>query len=220
MNDAPSMETVKACSTEPSNTRVSRPVVEVRHQDRHRRRRLGRHPRPRELPGAHERREDRRRRDRQEALREPLRQRPQLAVLVEAVEVGRQLLGRGVARAGVRLDAPGDDPLEGRGDVRPHLRQRGQGLLLAPGGLLEGRAGAALPPPAGEQVVQDQAEGVDVGAVVHRLAPELLGGHVLQRPDDGARHREAGGEGLLGELHPGLARRDRPTRTIGRSRSP
>ena len=184
--------------------RLPRPVVEVRHQDRHRRRRLGRHPRPRQLPGAHERRQDHRRRGHQEALREPLRQRPQLALLVEAVDVGRQLPGRGVARGGVRLDAPGDDPLEGRGSVRPQLRQRGQGLLLPPGRFLEGRAGAALATAAGEQVVQDQAEGVDVGAVVDRLAPELLRGHVLQRPDDGARHREAGGEGLLGELRPGL----------------
>jgi hypothetical protein len=39
-------------------------------------------------------------------------------------------------------------------------------------------------PPAGEHLVEHSAEREDVGARVHHLAFQLLGRHVLQRPED------------------------------------
>ena len=43
---------------------------------------------------------------------------------------------------------------------------------------------------AGHHFVQDHAERVDVGALVHFLAEDLLGRHVLRRADDVAGLRE------------------------------
>ena len=42
------------------------------------------------------------------------------------------------------------------------------------------------PAAAGEHVVEDQTERIDVGAVIDVLAPRLLGRHVLDRADYGA----------------------------------
>ena len=62
-------------------------------------------------------------------------------------------------------------------------------------------------PPAGQQFVEQAADGVDVGAGVDRLATPLLGGHVGGRAA-GAGDLPAGtggGDGLVGRHQPRLA---------------
>ena len=53
----------------------------------------------------------------------------------------------------------------------------------------ERAVGARGPRPAEQQVVEDQAEGVEVGALIDRLRPRLFGRHVLDRADHGCRAR-------------------------------
>ena len=51
-----------------------------------------------------------------------------------------------------------------------------------------------------EHLVQDDAQGVDVGAVVDRFTPSLLGGHVVRCAHDRAGHRQLGCAQAVGEL--------------------
>ena len=55
-----------------------------------------------------------------------------------------------------------------------------------------GGAGANLAA-ADQHVGQNQSEGVDVGPVIDRFGPRLLGRHVVQRPDDRADNGAAAG---------------------------
>ncbi len=63
--------------------------------------------------------------------------------------------------------------------------------------LLEGALGLFDPPPADQQIVEDQTEGIDVGPLVDALAHELLGRHVLEGADDPPRFGVATGAGSL-----------------------
>ena len=92
--------------------------------------------------------------------------------------LGHRLGDDGVERGRAVGAGLGDE--RGRlGDVRVHLRHVG-GLVVR----------EAL----GQRLVEDAAERVDVGAGVHRLAADLLGGGVVD-----AAHEQAGlGQGVLG----------------------
>ncbi len=78
--------------------------------------------------------------------------------------------------------AAGQRVREGRGLLVEVLHQ-GRDLVLDEEGRL-----------AGQQLVQDAAEGVEIGAGVHLLAEDLLGGHVARRADGHA----GGGDGVRG----------------------
>ena len=71
--------------------------------------------------------------------------------------------------------------------------------------------------PAGEELVEDDADRVEVAARVERVAARLLGAHVLGRAADDARARDAGllrlgahlGEAEVDDLHEVAARAQR-----------
>src|SRR5699024_6937647 len=98
------------------------------------------------------------------------------------------VLGHGGEHHGVDVDGGGGgevgvDEGGGRGRRRPDvLVGHGEGGLA-----VAGRS-------AGDQLVEDAAEGVDVGAAVGGLAARLLRGEVLGGADDrrGLRHRRGG----------------------------
>ena len=71
-----------------------------------------------------------------------------------------------------------------RADRRERLRHP---LHELRDGALRARRFAA----AGQHVVEDQTERVDIRAVIDRLGHGLLGSHVFQRADHGARDRRA-----------------------------
>jgi hypothetical protein len=127
------------------------------------------------------------------ALPERWRPRQDRPVLQEAAQVVRQFLRRRVPVGG---------PL-GAGLEYDRLQVRGDGLVQAPrparlvlGDLPEQFLAVAAVEGGsqGQQLVQRHAERVDVGAVVHRLAPAhgLLRAHVAQRSHQVAREREPG----------------------------
>ena len=79
------------------------------------------------------------------------------------------------------------------GDLARHLRVRFvERLSLALHVLVHDRhvVAAAVGRVAGQHLVHDDAEAVDVGALVDLLAEDLLGRHVFRRADDVARLRE------------------------------
>ena len=101
------------------------------------------------------------------------------------------------------LDGAHDDALEGERHVGGAAVQRDG--RIAPDAV-RARAPVALVaalegPRAAEQLVEDDAQGEDVAAGVHRLAQDLLGGHVRGRPERrhvlealrGRAHRLVGG---------------------------
>ena len=122
---------------------------------------------------------------------------------------GAEVGGAVVAVAGLAGHGAAHDVLERLRHARAHLA-RAQRLALEAGQrdggfavALEGRAAA-------EHLVEDDAEAVDVGAGVDRLALDLLGRHVLGGADHEAGLGEVGALGRLGDaevghLHPAVA---------------
>ncbi len=107
----------------------------------------------------------------------------------------RELAAGRVALLGILGERAGDDRVEGRRKLRPlgaerrrlplEVREHDRDVRLA----LEGRL-------AGEAFVEHAAERVDVGAPVHVLAGDLLGGDVVDRPHEVA---VVAGPALVGE---------------------
>ena len=181
MNDAPSMPVVSACSSVPLKTGLFGLVVEVGDEHRHRRVggrwRSGLHEPP--VDGEH--RDDQDDRSRDDRMNHPALAGERPALGVEAVEVGHQVQRRLVPVLELRRDAPGDDPIERLGHRLVHGARRRQGRL-EPSPEFGDRAGRVLVPPAAEQhVVEDQADRVDVRALVDRLPARLFRRHVLAR---------------------------------------
>ncbi len=121
------------------------------------------------------------------------------AVRVEGLEHRHQLTGALVARRRPFLEtAPDDGPqtegqgiFEGRGVVAERRRD------IVGGGPAGKRASAR------EHLVEDAAEGEDVGAGVHRVAAQLLGRHIAHGAEEGAGGGVAGERGgfvLVGGL--------------------
>ena len=111
------------------------------------------------------------------------------ALVVEPVEVGGQLGAALIAPGGIRLQAAGSQAVERFGHQRHDGARRRRRLLHPRLQLGDGADGMFGAPPSDQHVVEDQPEGVDVGSLVDRLPPRLLGRHVLDRPDDRALHR-------------------------------
>ena len=85
-----------------------------------------------------------------------------------------QVGGGGKPPFGLALQTAQDDRVERRGDVG-HQAARGRAALVR---LAQGERDAALVPrrtPAREHLEQDEADAVEVGAVVGGTAPGLLG---------------------------------------------
>ena len=104
-----------------------------------------------------------------------------------------RVLVRLEAGGGVGAEAAVDDGGEGAGDLGAGLADGDEAGL----DLLEGLGGGAGVDRgrADEQVEDGGAETVDVGALVERLAAELLGRHVREGAHDGAGDAEAGAAG-------------------------
>ena len=102
-----------------------------------------------------------------------------------AVQVAQQVAGALVAGRRVALHRPGDDGRQPHGDVGPRLADRRRILVHALHHHRE-RVVGAEGERAGEDLVQDDAQRVDVAAVVGGFAAGLLGGHVIDGADDGA----------------------------------
>ena len=115
------------------------------------------------------------------------------AVLEKCAEVVRQILGRCIAIGRILFDRLEDDRFQILRDVGVDLPRRARFVegdlsqqLLA---VVAGEGGLE-----GEQLVERDAERIDVAAVVddHALGEGLLGAHVAQRAEDVAGHRHAG----------------------------
>ncbi len=123
----------------------------------------------------------------------------------EAIEIGGQIGGGGVALVGLLVQALAGDDVEGLGTPGALIRS-GDGLLdqhleedVARLVLHEGRL-------AGEEVVEGRAQAVDVAAGVDaaRVPTRLLRRHVARGPHDRARLGEAlplGGLAGQAEVH-------------------
>ena len=106
-----------------------------------------------------------------------------------------------VARLRQRTLDHGDElERQARVDVRQRLRHLVQDLEE---GRREGIAGKRLPP--AEQLVKDDADGKDVGAMIRALAADLLGRHVVHRAHQhvtaGELGRQQPGEPEVEDLH-------------------
>ncbi len=112
------------------------------------------------------------------------------------LEVVEQRLSRGIPRGRVLLQAAAHDRLEARCDLGPEASRRRRGV--AQDRRDEGQRRLALEgAPAGEQLVQERAEGEDVAARVQGTALRLLGRHVGRCPEQEAlRGHRLGGRGL------------------------
>ncbi len=117
------------------------------------------------------------------------------------LEVAAERAGRGVAVGGRGRERPPADRVE-VGVRRDTARGKRRGVHR-PGEELRARAAAPGRPPA-EDLEQDRPERVDVAGLAGRLAAGLLGGHVLERPQDrpgrGATRPARGLAGLVTEL--------------------
>ena len=100
--------------------------------------------------------------------------------------------GGGEAGGGLLFEAAEDDGLEFDGEVGGDLADGGRvGELDGADGLELGRVGAVEGVAAGGELVEDEAEGEDVGLDAGLAGDELLGRHV----GDGAAARGVGGAG-------------------------
>ena len=134
------------------------------------------------------------------------------------VEIGRQIVGqrggRRIAQVRRLLQALQRDHLQiaiGLGVQQPRRHR----VLLEHQQQRIDRRGGLKRRPAGEHLVEDRAEAVDVArrADLAPIAADLLGGHVARRADDRAGVRQAGvvgdplGQAEIGDVR--LARRRR-----------
>ena len=140
----------------------------------------------------------RRQRQQQRAPRHGKRQaddalhRSQLAVVVEPLDRLDQLRRRLIALRGIGLDAARDQLIEGLRHLRDERSHRGRRLRQTPLQLADGADRMLGAAPAGQHVVDDQPERVDVGALIDVLAARLLGRHVFDGADDLAGDRRGG----------------------------
>ena len=141
----------------------------------------------------------------------PIRRATDRPVLEEPAQVVGQVFRAGVPLARVLFEAFQADGLEFAREVALQAARRQRVLL---GRLAEGRQRrrALEWRPPGEHLVEDRAQGVDVGGGgdVRGRAAGLLGGHVAGRPHDVARPRQAGlalhqlGQAEVGDLRDAL----------------
>ncbi len=176
------------------------------------------HGAPGHIVGAAEQRDHERGRRRHHARRQAPHERQQLAALIQAIQAGNELGRRLEPRRRVGLDAPRHDPLERLGNLRIHRSERRRGCLHAALQVLEL---VAVLPRSEQHVRHNQPQRVNVGALIDRLAPGLLGRHVGHRAHDGAGH---GGLRHVPALlphgwreRPGRQRRARPRRRGSRN---
>ena len=111
-------------------------------------------------------------------------------VAFQVLEVAAQVARGLVAVLGPLLERPLDHPGERLGDVVAQLAHRARGVLEDRGEDRQVGVAAEGPLPRGH-LVEEDAEGEDVGAAVHGQALRLLRGHVGHRPHDAPvlRHR-------------------------------
>ena len=123
-----------------------------------------------------------------------------MPVRVESIELGLELLRGLIACRWLRLDALRDDAIDRLGNRRIDRTKAGRRLSRPfdeerQGGVALRRT--ALPD---EHLRDDQAERVDVGALIDRLSHGLFGGHVRERADDRTgRGRQRAGFGRSGD---------------------
>ncbi len=109
--------------------------------------------------------------------------RPAAPAWRERLELVAQVAGRGHAVAGLLLQAVAEEAVEGPGQAGVELDGR-ERLVLEDRGDPLGPRPAAEGEPARRPLEEDDAEREDVGAVVERLAPQLLRRHVGDRPGE------------------------------------
>ena len=115
-------------------------------------------------------------------------------MIADVAELLEEVAGGVVAVGGLFGEAAIDGPAEGRGDGALDRRRvfgEDGGHGLHGFGPLEG-------PAAGGHLVEDEAEGELVGAVVGGFAARLLGAHVVDGPEDHAGFGLVDGDGLVG----------------------
>ena len=105
-------------------------------------------------------------------------------MLANALEVARQVPGRGVAFLGILGQTALDDPAKGRRNVGVDLPD-GLRVLANDGRERFGRRAALKRPHPRRHLVEHRAQGELIGAEVDLLAAGLLGRHVA----DGAQNR-------------------------------
>ena len=115
----------------------------------------------------------------------------------------------GKAGGRVLLEAAGDDLHQPLGQAGAEGRE-GRGRVAQNRGGELGRGGSLERPPPARHLVEQDAEGEDVGPVVERLPRHLLGGHVGHRSHHDALARvglgrQGGVGGLARGAHPGEA---------------
>ena len=104
----------------------------------------------------------------------------------DALELGVHLLGRLEAVVRVLRERAEHDHVEVGRDVRTLHRRRPRRVREMLHRDLDRRLAAERRRP-GQHLVEDDSDRVEVGALVDRCAPGLLGREVLRRPDDRAR---------------------------------
>ena len=156
------------------------------------------------------------------SIRDPDRMRGNLRrrVALQALQVGANFRRVLIAVFGVFLETQLDDPGESRGNIGVQLRRHDRNLLhdrdqeLSGGVSGEGRL-------AGTHLVEHDAEGKQVGALIERLAQGLLGRHVSRSAQSGAEavgELELFGAGLwrvVGELFEGHHFRQTEVQDLG-----
>ncbi len=116
----------------------------------------------------------------------------------ESFEVGGQVGGRGIPVLGPLFEALQADALQVHGGLWADPPRRGRLLLDELSEGLVDRRGAERGP-AGQELIQDRTETIDVGRRADPAADGLLGCHVGRRAQHGAGGRQVAGP-LLGPL--------------------
>jgi hypothetical protein len=104
------------------------------------------------------------------------------------LEIEGQVARRLESQLAIFLQATARQPLQRRRDVRQRFREIGRIVFQDRAKRFDRRAALECAR-AGQHLVEDRAEGEDVGARVDRLAAHLLGRHVADRAEDHARLR-------------------------------
>ena len=129
-------------------------------------------------------------------------ERERLAVLIEAIEIGRQIARRLIALGGIRIEAARDQPVDRFRNRRVDRSHRWWRMLHAPLELFKGVSRGSFAS-AKQHVREDQSERVEIGALIDGFALGLLRRHVLDRSEDGSRHRDVrrrSGRGSAGAM--------------------